>query len=90
MKHEREAKANVKDWVNQVTSDDSGFFAIHFACFLGQSAVIRLLYKYGAELHVRNKMGLTPVHVAAQADKAFSLQFLYSRGMDMETVDNEG
>lgn len=71
--HEREAKANIKDWVNQVTKDDNGFFAIHFACFLGQSAVIRLLYKYGAELHVRNKLGLTPVHVAAQADKAFSL-----------------
>ena len=34
-KHESEAKANVRDWVNQVTSDDSGFFAIHFACFLG-------------------------------------------------------
>ena len=35
-------------------------------------------------------MGLTPVHVAAQADKAFPLQFLYSRGMDMESIDNEG
>ena len=33
--HERDAKANIKDWVNQVTKDDNGFFTIHFACFLG-------------------------------------------------------
>jgi ankyrin repeat protein len=51
--------------------------------------VIKLLYKYGAELNVKNKMGLTPVHVAAQADKAYSLIFLYTRGMDMESLDNE-
>lgn len=89
-RYEREAKINIKDWCNQVTDDENGFFAIHYACFLGQSTIIKLLYKYGAELHVRNKAGLTPVHVAAQADQAFSLQFLYSRGLDMETLDNEG
>ena len=62
---EHEAKKNIQDWCNQVTNDENGFFAIHFACFVGHSAIIRLLYKYGAELHVKNKLGLTPVHVAA-------------------------
>ena len=33
--YEREAKANIKDWVNQTTTDENGFFAIHFACFYG-------------------------------------------------------
>ena len=34
---EREAKNNIRDWCNQVTDDDNGFFAIHFACFVGHS-----------------------------------------------------
>ena len=73
-----------------MTKDENEFFAIHFACFVGTASVIGLLYKYGAELHVKNKAGLTPVHVSAQADKAFSLMFLYCRGLDMESQDNEG
>ena len=73
-----------------MTDDENGFFAIHFACFVGHSGIVRLLYKYGAELHVKNKLGLTPVHVAAQADKAFSLTYLQARGLDMESLDNEG
>ena len=29
----RDAKANIKDWANQATKCEAGFFAIHFACF---------------------------------------------------------
>ena len=37
-----------------------------------------------------NKLGLQPVHVAAQADRAFPLTFLQSKGVDIDCVDIEG
>jgi len=33
---------------------------------------------------------LTPVHVAAQADRAYPLSFLQSYGLDMDSLDSEG
>lgn len=43
----------------------NGFVAMHFACYQGDSDVIRLLYKYGAKLNAKNKLQLQPIHVAA-------------------------
>ena len=39
---------------------------------------------------MRNKVGLQPVHVAAQNDQAFALTFLKENGADMDCVDIEG
>jgi len=74
---ERAVKKRIAEWVNLKTDCPNGFSAIHFACFKGDPAVIRMLHRYGACLFVKNEMGLSPMHVAAQADKAFSLSFLY-------------
>lgn len=67
----------IKQWVNQQTVCENGFVSMHFACYQGDSEVIRLLYKYGSNLTAENKLGLQPVHVAAQADRAFPLTFLH-------------
>ena len=64
--------------------------ALHFACYQGDCEVIRVLHKYGANLHVRNKLGLSPMHVAAQADRAFPITFLFKNGVDIDCVDSEG
>ena len=58
-------KRNVQDWVNEKTQCQNEFRAIHFACYQGDSDFIRLLCKYGAQVDIRNKMGLSPMHVAA-------------------------
>lgn len=76
--------------MNQQTKCSNGFYAIHFACYHGESAIIKALVTYGADLDVRNKMGLSPMHVAAQADRAYPLTFLYARGLDVDCVDAEG
>ena len=49
-----------------------------------------MLYKYGADLRAKNKLGLSPMHVAAQADRAFPLTFLWYNGVDVDCVDSEG
>ena len=70
--------------------DSSGYYPIHFACFNGESRVLKLLDKYGARLDVKNSMGLTPIHVAAQADGAFAITFLHEHGIDVDELDDEG
>ena len=52
--------------------------------------MIRLLHRYGADLEKKNHLGLTSLHLAAQADKAFAITFLYKKGANIDCIDNEG
>ena len=51
----RKVKKNIQKWINELTADKSGFSPMHFACFNGDCAVIKLLHKYGADLDIKNK-----------------------------------
>lgn len=51
--------------------------------------MIRLLHRYGANIKQKNNLGLSPMHFAAKADRAFALTFLYKNGADPDSVDNE-
>lgn len=51
--------------------------------------MIRLLHRYGADIKQTNNLGLSPMHFAAKADRAFALTFLYKNGADPDSVDNE-
>jgi ankyrin repeat protein len=42
-------------WMNDFTTDKSGFTAMHFAAFNGDPAVIKLLFKFGADINKENK-----------------------------------
>eukprot|EP00349_Pseudokeronopsis_sp_Brazil_P002566 CAMPEP_0202959490 /NCGR_PEP_ID=MMETSP1396-20130829/3674_1 /ASSEMBLY_ACC=CAM_ASM_000872 /TAXON_ID= /ORGANISM="Pseudokeronopsis sp., Strain Brazil" /LENGTH=48 /DNA_ID= /DNA_START= /DNA_END= /DNA_ORIENTATION= len=45
----------LKEWINQHSKGDEGFTALHFASFHGNMKNIRLLLKYGANIHAKNK-----------------------------------
>jgi len=72
------------------TKCDYGYCAIHYACYYGDSASIKTLVKFGADLDVPNKQGLQAMHLAAKADLPFPITFLMKRGVDVDCKDNEG
>ena len=80
------AKDKIEEWINKKTTCKNEFSAIHFACYQGDASIIHLLYKYGADLNSKNKIGLSPMHVAAQNDRAFSLTFLKYHGADVDWI----
>jgi len=55
----------LKDWINQHSKGEEGFTALHFAAFHGNMKNIRLLMKYGANVHAKNKQEINMLHVAA-------------------------
>ena len=84
----RKARADITVWVNATTQCEFGYSAIHFACFHGDPYVLRLLVQYNAKVDVKNKTGLSPMHLAAKADLSFPLTFLKERGVDVDCVDD--
>lgn len=86
----RKCKKIIKEWVNAQTRCDFEYSPIHFACYYGQSDVIKLLEKYGADMKVSNKMGLTGMHIASWSDLAFPLTYLRSKGLDPDQPDIDG
>ena len=70
--------------MNKTTHCANGFYAIHFACYNGDPEMIKLLVKYGSRLDVANKIGLSPMHVAAQADKAYPITYLWANDQDVD------
>lgn len=41
----------IKAWIN-LRTDEDGFTALHFASFRGNLTLIKMLMKYGADMHV--------------------------------------
>ena len=86
----RYAKAQVVEWMNQKTKCEFGYTPIHFACYHGQSDIIKILDKYGADMSLANNVGLTPMHIAAWNDLPYPLTYLYWRGADPDSPDHDG
>lgn len=66
------ARANV----NQLERD--GWTALHFAAAYGHIAIARLLIEAGADVTIKNNVGLTPIDVAKQNKKIEILEILES------------
>ena len=39
----------MEEWINEASTGDDGFTALHFAAFHGNMPIVRLLIKYGAD-----------------------------------------
>ena len=85
----RKCRVNIAEWVQQETTCEDRFQAIHFACYFGKAELIRSLHRFGADLSCTNAKSLTPVHVAAQADEPFAITYLYRHGASVDVVDQE-
>ena len=46
-----ERKSKLEAWINEASTGDDGFTALHFAAFHGNMQIVKLLIKYGADPH---------------------------------------
>ena len=74
----------MKEWLNQ--HNRSGLAAIHYAAYHGNTIIIDLLKKYGANIHSLTNKKMNSLHMAAQKD---TLQtFIYFEDeMDINSLD---
>jgi ankyrin repeat protein len=64
----------------------SGQFALYDAC---ATAAAQVLLKHGASVHVRNKNGQTPLHLASQHGLFGMVALLLKFGADMDAQDDD-
>lgn len=63
---------------------------LHLAAKQGFLQLVQLLWKYGADLNVRNCFHQTPLHLAAANDHSDVVEFLIEYGADINAVDSNG
>ena len=56
----------------------------------GQVEVIKTLSRFGADFNIRDKMGMTTVHIASRKRGSEILEVCLSGGGDADVTDNEG
>ncbi|KAM9314984.1 protein phosphatase 1 regulatory subunit 27b [Pholidichthys leucotaenia] len=68
----------------------SGMAAIHEAVLSGNLECVKLLVKYGADIHQRDEEGWTPLHMACSDSFPQIARYLLSQGADPELENNCG
>mmetsp|Transcript_23155 Transcript_23155/g.11173 ORF Transcript_23155/g.11173 Transcript_23155/m.11173 type:complete len:80 (-) Transcript_23155:206-445(-) len=46
--------------------DESGYSVVHYVALLGLVDPLKILFKYNAQLNIKNQDGLTPLQLAVQ------------------------
>ena len=67
-----------------------GCTAIHIACSMGKNDILKILYKFGADVKIANKNGITGIHIASLNNHVFCLTFLVEKGADIDQKDSKG
>jgi hypothetical protein len=68
----------------------SGAAALHHAALTGQEEAIRILVAHGADLNLRTRVGLTPLHTAIYAKEPGAASVLIELGADLTIRDDDG
>ncbi|XP_071620553.1 protein phosphatase 1 regulatory subunit 27 [Heliangelus exortis] len=68
----------------------SGMAALHEAVLTGNLECVKLLVKYGADIHQRDENGWTPLHMACSDGYANIARYLISLGASLEATTDEG
>jgi ankyrin repeat protein len=77
----------IKEWVDQPSDCENNYRPVHWASNSNDPNIFRILERYGAEFDVANNKGVTPMHIAAEYDHAFSISFLKARGISVDCQD---
>jgi len=77
-------------WIDSPTLCENGFYPIHYACYVGDMDIMKVLISNGGKIDVVNKHGLSPMHVAAQGDKSYPIAYLYENGLSVDAPDKSG
>ncbi|XP_068605684.1 protein phosphatase 1 regulatory subunit 27 [Brachionichthys hirsutus] len=68
----------------------SGMAALHEAVLTGNLEVVKLLVKYGADVHQRDEDGWTPLHMACSDGYPEIARYLLSKGARTEAENESG
>ncbi|XP_020778326.1 protein phosphatase 1 regulatory subunit 27 [Boleophthalmus pectinirostris] len=68
----------------------SGMAALHEAVLTGNLEVVKLLVKYGADVHQRDEDGWTPLHMACSDGYPEIARYLLAMGASTETENENG
>nr|XP_033817384.1 protein phosphatase 1 regulatory subunit 27 isoform X1 [Geotrypetes seraphini] len=68
----------------------SGMAALHEAVLTGNLECVKLLVKYGADIHQQDENGWTPLHMACSDNHADIARYLVSLGAKLDVTNNEG
>ncbi|XP_047216032.1 protein phosphatase 1 regulatory subunit 27-like [Girardinichthys multiradiatus] len=68
----------------------SGMAALHEAVLTGNLEVVKLLIKYGADVHQRDEDGWTPLHMACSDGYPEIARYLLSMGASTEAQNESG
>ncbi|XP_048348204.1 protein phosphatase 1 regulatory subunit 27 [Sphaerodactylus townsendi] len=68
----------------------SGMAALHEAVLSGNLDCVKLLVKYGADIHQKDEDGWTPLHIACSDGHADIARYLISLGAKLDVTNDEG
>ncbi|KAF7221243.1 protein phosphatase 1 regulatory subunit 27 [Nothobranchius furzeri] len=68
----------------------SGMAALHEAVLTGNLEVVKLLVKYGADVHQRDEDGWTPLHMACSDSYPEIARYLLAKGASTEAENESG
>ncbi|XP_064126598.1 protein phosphatase 1 regulatory subunit 27 [Loxodonta africana] len=72
------------------TIHPSGLAALHEAVLSGNLECVKLLVKYGADIHQRDEAGWTALHIACSDGYPDIARYLISLGADRDAANNDG
>ncbi|NXX48534.1 PPR27 phosphatase, partial [Tricholaema leucomelas] len=68
----------------------SGMAALHEAVLTGNLDCVKLLVRYGADIHQKDEEGWTPLHMACSDGYADIARYLISLGASLEATTDDG
>ncbi|OHS96710.1 hypothetical protein TRFO_37122 [Tritrichomonas foetus] len=80
-------KNSLKRNINLDTPNAQNWTLLHFACFGGQSEVVRFLIEKDVNVNSRTNEGVTPLHLASQIGNEFLIAILVEAGAIIDTRD---